>query len=68
MAYTMEHDVQTCSGVEDLIKDALYEYADGNGMNVHVASFDEVGLMTRDSGLVIRIGDAEFQMTMVQSR
>jgi hypothetical protein len=31
-------------------------------------TFEDVGLMTQNRGLVVRVGDSEFQITVVRSR
>ncbi len=33
-----------------------------------VQTFDQAGLLTRDKGLVVNMGDAEFQLTIVRSK
>jgi len=35
---------------------------------VRVESFEEVGMLTRDAGFVVRVGTAEYQVTVVRSR
>lgn len=54
---------------EEALQDAL-EDAGGSlcGQSARVLTFSDVGLMTRNSGLVVRIGDAEFQLTIVRSK
>lgn len=49
----------------DIARDAMLEIEEIES----VRTFDDVGLMTRQSGLVIRCTDgSEFQLTIVQSR
>lgn len=36
--------------------------------DVSVSSFSDSGVMTMNEGLVVRVGDAEFQVTIVRSR
>lgn len=36
--------------------------------NVRVRSFEECGVMTSNAGFVVRVGDREFQVTVVRSR
>jgi hypothetical protein len=36
--------------------------------NVRVESFERAGVMTNNRGLVVKIGDSEFQITIVQSK
>lgn len=36
--------------------------------DVSCSTFEEVGLMTSNRGLVVRVGDSEFQITVVRSR
>jgi hypothetical protein len=33
-----------------------------------VETFEQAGLLTRDKGLVVNMGDDEFQLTIVQSK
>jgi hypothetical protein len=33
-----------------------------------VETFEQAGLLTRDKGLVVNMGDAEFQLTIVRSK
>lgn len=47
------------------------EALDDLGVDVEdlsVRSFRDAGVLTRDEGLVLRVGDAEFQVTVVRSR
>jgi len=37
-------------------------------INVEAGTYGNVGMMTRDDGLVLRFGDAEFQITIVKTR
>lgn len=47
------------------------EALDDLGVDVEdlsVRSFRDAGVLTRDEGLVLRVGEAEFQVTVVRSR
>ena len=51
------------------LADFVRDIADDLDGIEQVLSFDNVGLMTRDSGLVVRLANGdEFQITIVQSR
>jgi len=54
---------------ETVLAEAIEDYADDNGLPLtQIETFDEAGLLTRNRGLVVRIGCAEFQLTIVRSR
>jgi len=46
----------------------LDEVADYHGEPVQIATFEDRGLLTRNRGLVVTIGDQEFQLAIVRSR
>lgn len=46
----------------EVLTDALYE----QGVT-DIRSFEDAGLMTRNTGITVRFGNSEFQVTIVQS-
>jgi len=69
----MEHDTNqenmTEEEFEAVLAEAIEDYVDDNDLpGTEVQTFDAVGLLTRNRGLVVRIGRAEFQLTIVRSR
>jgi hypothetical protein len=53
----------------ELLTAGLEEIAESEDLGrVRVSTFEDVGLLTRNKGIVVRIGDAEFQVTVVRSR
>lgn len=59
--------------VIDMISEALYtweeEYAldtDDPEDKISIHTYDEVGMLTSNSGLVLTIGDSKFQITVVK--
>jgi hypothetical protein len=58
--------------VIDMISEALYMYQDEYGSDdldesINIRTFDEVGMLTRSSGMVLSIGDQKFQITIVEA-
>lgn len=62
--FDFEQDLQSVLQGDDF--DCMFS----EGGNVKsVSTFDEAGVLTRNKGLVVRMGDgSEFQITIVQSR
>jgi hypothetical protein len=72
--------IQTAQDLEGALHDALtgVEYGDDHEdigaelanafEGVRARSFEEEGVLTRDAGLVVKVGDAEYQITIVRSR
>lgn len=55
----------------DFVRAAIEESCGGRGDNddlggeeLDIRTFEDAGLLTSDHGLVIRVGDAEFQLTI----
>ena len=76
-AETNLHDDETKSEFEDmgeerfesLLADAIREFAEENdAWRTRIRTFAEAGVLTSNKGLVVRVGDAEFQITIVRSR
>lgn len=54
---------------EDFLAIAVEGYADAmETPATDIRTFRDAGVMTGNKGLVVRIGDAEFQVTIVRSR
>lgn len=55
--------------LEGFLTDAIEEYAEENDApQTRISTFNDAGLLTGNHGLVVRIGDAEFQLTIVRTR
>lgn len=55
--------------LEEFLTQAIEDFADDNEVpRLRIHTFEESGVLTRNRGLVVRIGDAEFQITIVRSR
>ncbi len=56
--------------LEQLLAEAIEAHADENDeiARIDVATFRDCGVLTMNRGLVLTIGDAEFQITIVRSR
>ena len=53
----------------EYIDEALMWSSEETGMIIGSGSFESVGMMTRNEGLVVRMNDgSEFQVTVVKSR
>ena len=50
----------------DQLGQGFTEYADVNETEATYRSFREAGLLTGNAGVVITVGDAEFQVTVVR--
>lgn len=54
---------------ETFLSDSIREFAEENDApRTRTRTFGEAGVLTGNKGLVVRIGDAEFQVTIVRSR
>ena len=66
MPHTTEDDIV------DMISEALYLYEEEYSTNddpdesISTRTYAEVGMLTSNSGLVLRIGDDEYQITVVK--
>ena len=74
---TVHEDDEVESELEDMdeeefetfLADAISEYAAENDAPLtRTRTFGEAGVLTNNKGLVVRVGDAEFQVTIVRSR
>ncbi|HEX7839628.1 MAG TPA: hypothetical protein VF469_19265 [Kofleriaceae bacterium] len=54
---------------ESFLTEAICEFAEENSApSPRIVTFYEAGLLTKNHGLVVRIGEAEFQVRIVRSR
>jgi hypothetical protein len=59
----------TESEFAEYLDEALSRASDEDGMIIGSGSFESVGMMTRNEGLVVRMNDgSEFQVTIVKNR
>jgi len=74
---TVHEDDEVESEIEDMdedefetfLADAISDYAEENDAPLtRTHTFGEAGVLTNNKGLVVRVGDAEFQVTIVRSR
>jgi|CXWL01.1.fsa_nt_gi hypothetical protein len=74
---TVHEDDEVESELEDMdeedfetfLADAISDYAEENDApRTRTRTFGEAGVLTNNKGLVVRVGDAEFQVTIVRSR
>ena len=50
---------------QEELRDILWEYND----NFDISTYDEVGMLTRNKGLIVKLeNDEEFEITIVQRR
>ena len=64
-----ERDSLSERELEELLTQAIETFADEGEMpGAHLRTFEDAGVLTLNRGLVLRIGDAEFQLTIVRSR
>lgn len=59
-AESMQDEVCMALGLDDYKKD--------DDLDIHATTFEERGLLTSDSGVVVQVGDREYQITIVQSK
>ena len=59
--------------VIDIISEALYTWEEEYGLDtddpedkISIRTYDEVGMLTSNSGHVLTIGDSKFQITVVE--
>jgi hypothetical protein len=53
---------------ESFLAEAIEGCADIHDARVRISTFSELGLLTTNRGLVVRIGKTEFPVTIVRSR
>ena len=64
---TDEEDTVTESDVVETLIDAYEGYADINDMEVKIqGTFEGLGMLTRNQGFVFRVGNQEFQVSVVE--
>ena len=64
----MEEAMLTPWNMQNILTDALELYADQAGTAITMRTYDEVGMLTRDKGLVVDVEGSTFQITIVQSK
>ena len=52
----------------EMLAEALYSNEEAQEAGVDTRTYAEVGMMTSNAGLVARVGDQEFQVTVVAAR
>ena len=57
------------SEVVDLITESLYFYDEENEIDggVDIQTYDEVGMLTNNKGIVLKVGGKKFQITVVEA-
>jgi|LGVE01.1.fsa_nt_gb archaellum biogenesis ATPase FlaH len=55
------------SEIEQIIIDAMDIWADENNKHIVRNTFNEIGMLTNNKGIVLDIEGSEFQITIVQS-
>jgi hypothetical protein len=53
--------------MQNILTDALEEYAKEAGTNFKIRTYEEAGLLTRDNGLVVEVEGSRFQLTIVKA-
>jgi hypothetical protein len=53
--------------MQNILTDALEEYAKEAGTNFRIRTYEEAGLLTRDNGLVVEVEGSRFQLTIVKA-
>jgi len=57
------------SEMVELLAELFEEHADEHdGEAISVRSLKDAGVLTHDDGLLVRVGDREYQLTVVRSR
>jgi len=65
----MDHGNMTEKDFEGFLEEAIYTTADEADIETpcDVRSFQDAGIMTTDKGLIVTIGSAEFQVTILRT-
>jgi hypothetical protein len=59
----------TAENLENILIDALQYYQEEEGVKIKTRTYEDVGLLTTDHGLVVILPDgSQFQVTIVQSK
>jgi hypothetical protein len=53
--------------MQNILTDALEAYAEEERTPLKIRTFEDVGLLTRDTGLVVEINGSTFQLTIVKA-
>jgi hypothetical protein len=62
----MDQTMLTAWNMQRILADALALYAEQAGVEIKTRTYDEVGMLTRDKGLVVDVEGSTFQVTIVQ--
>jgi hypothetical protein len=55
--------------LEEVLTQAIEDFADDNDMpRLRIRTFAQAGVLTNNRGLVLRVGDCEYQLAIVRSR
>jgi len=61
--------MMTTAELTALLQDAIYDHDELNEAGAETRTFEEVGVLTMNDGLELRLNDgSRFQITIVQSR
>ena len=63
----MEQATLTPWNMQNILVDALELYADQAGTAIKTRTYEEVGMLTRDKGLVVEVDGSKFQITIVRA-
>jgi hypothetical protein len=53
---------------ESFLADAIAEHSEETERPLAVVAYADAGILTMNKGLVVRVGEMEFQVTIVRSR
>lgn len=53
--------------MEDILTNALEEYAKEVGTKFKIRTYEEAGLLTRDNGLIVEVERSRFQITIMKA-
>ena len=57
----------TAWNLENILSDALAAYAEEAGTVIKTRTFEDVGILTSDKGLVVEVEGSRFQLTIVKA-
>lgn len=53
--------------MQNILTDALEAYAEEEGTHVKIRTYEDAGLLTLDTGLVVEVNGSTFQLTIVKA-
>jgi|CXWL01.1.fsa_nt_gi hypothetical protein len=53
--------------MQNILTDALEAYADEEGKTFKIRSYEDAGLLTRNTGLIVEVEGSTFQLTIVKA-